>query len=306
MKKYIIDFFHIFSNEKSFDSTYIGNYYLNLIGLHIFRIFITDIFSFVRRLPFLFLSADITALNKNGYMAIEDFLTDNEFASLEKEIRSQLENSNVKIKNESQTTGFGSKIEFEFGFDRFDGNTRNRFISIDKNRTPYSWEFLKNKTLRNTMVKLSGIRFKTKKNYIYHMSHGDQTQNFDDQKLWHKDTFFHTYKFWFFINDATPERGPFWYIPGSHKLTWSRIKFEYKRSLMASKGKPSFGGAFRITEQEIKEMNCQEPKQLTVKKNTLVIADTRGVHRRGNAEIGSERFAIYGNIRPQAFLPFPY
>ncbi len=44
MKKYIVDFFHIFSNEKSFDSTYIGNYYLNLIGLHVFRIFIADIF----------------------------------------------------------------------------------------------------------------------------------------------------------------------------------------------------------------------------------------------------------------------
>jgi hypothetical protein len=49
------------------------------------------------------------------------------------------------------------------------------------------------------------------KYYIYELRHGDESINPDIQKQIHKDTFHHTYKLWYFIDEVTDEQGPFAY-----------------------------------------------------------------------------------------------
>jgi hypothetical protein len=44
---------------------------------------------------------------------------------------------------------------------------------------------------------------------------------------------------------------------------------------------------------------------LQVKANTLVIANTHGFHRRGEAPAGSSRLEIYASSRTNPFLPLP-
>ena len=41
----------------------------------------------------------------------------------------------------------------------------------------------------------------------------------------------------------------------------------------------------------------------TVPANTLIIGDTHGFHRRGDAVPGTERFAVYGGMRRSPFIP---
>ena len=38
--------------------------------------------------------------------------------------------------------------------------------------------------------------------------------------------------------------------------------------------------------------------------NTLVVANVFGFHRRGDAVPGTRRLCLYGNHRPQPFIPF--
>ena len=49
----------------------------------------------------------------------------------------------------------------------------------------------------------------------------------------HADTFHPTMKAWFFIDEVSADKGPFTYVPGSHRLTWARPKWKYRRSITA-------------------------------------------------------------------------
>jgi hypothetical protein len=116
-------------------------------------------------------------------------------------------------------------------------------------------------------------------------------------------------KAWYFLEDVNSEDGPFHYVPGSHRLTRRRIKWEYAESIRRSEsGKTrheTAGGAFRPDENDVQELGLPDAIPLIVKKNTLVIADTLGFHKRGQAVAGKERIAIWVNSRVNPFNPFP-
>jgi hypothetical protein len=117
-------------------------------------------------------------------------------------------------------------------------------------------------------------------------------------------------KFWFYFKPVTLEEGPFVYVPGSHKLTRSRLEWEQDKALIASQSRFSLkrrtDGSFRIEEAELAQLDLPAPMAMPVEGNTLVIADTLGFHRRGDGVPGSRRVSIYGNKRPWPFLPIPY
>jgi len=127
----------------------------------------------------------------------------------------------------------------------------------------------------------------------------------DPQKTLHTDTFHPTMKCWFFLEDVNDEMSPFNYVPCSQQLTWKRIKWEYRMSIGAknianghySKGSP------RLTKEDLSALALPPVKAFTVKKNTLVIANTFGVHRRGNSIKKSTRLAIWGDSRTNPFIP---
>ncbi|UTW56808.1 hypothetical protein [Kordiimonas sp. SCSIO 12610] len=141
--------------------------------------------------------------------------------------------------------------------------------------------------------------------WIYLTVHGDEETGEDLQKNIHRDTFFSSMKFWFFLRPVTIKDDPFAYARGSHKLTKKRLDWEQKKALAAiHNNAEDSDGSFRINEQELSGLNIEKPDVITVPENTLVIADTLGFHHRSFAEKGRERLALYGNLRPHPFALF--
>jgi hypothetical protein len=128
----------------------------------------------------------------------------------------------------------------------------------------------------------------------------------DPQKDLHSDTFHPTMKAWLFLSDADARNGPFTYVPGSHRLTAARLAWERAQSLRGGRdNRYSARGSLRIAEAELPLLALPPPVALSVKANTLVVANTNGFHRRGDAPPNSSRLEIYASSRTNPFLPFP-
>jgi hypothetical protein len=135
-------------------------------------------------------------------------------------------------------------------------------------------------------------------------SHADGGK--DPQKFFHSDTFHPTMKMWLFLEDVPLEKGAFNYVPGSNRLTPKRIKWEYNKSINGKKLKDGYSekGSLRVSQDELKDLGLGEVKEFAVKKNTLVIGNTHGFHRRGLAQPGATRLEIYASSRVNPFSPF--
>ena len=118
---------------------------------------------------------------------------------------------------------------------------------------------------------------------IEHISAGK-----DIQKTWYVDTFHPTCKFWLYLDDhRKKEKGPFEYIEGSHINTIKKLKYENKQVINILNNKvndASISGSFRYYSNELIESlgyKKEQFKQAFYNENTLIIANTRMIHRRG-------------------------
>ena len=292
----------LFSKDKSFALPIIGNPFLNRIGLHVLRIHLADFVLALRRLQVAGFSRpkEFSQFKKDGILVLENFLPDDEFINLVNEIKTSMSaaDNNTPIQNYGDE-GFGGKHNFEWGFDRYDGDTLNRFYDIQSHHL-HTQDFLNNKRLKKITSLLSGTYHDHKKYFLYKLFHGAEDKNADSQKSIHRDTFHSAIKLWYFLEDVTDDHGPFHYAPGTHKMNKTRLAWEKKRSIQASKDNK--GGAFRISPEELSKQDGAELKSYPVKANTLVIADIRGFHCRGFAKENQERLSIYANIRPSPYL----
>lgn len=291
----------IFSRNQHFTDPVLGHTGFNKAGLHLLRLQLASACFGWRRLVH-YAAAHRQTLHKlrrDGYVVLPNFLPDAEFSLLQQEIRQKIaaidNQTPVKFFNEQ---GFGKKHFFEGGFDRFDGTTLNRFYDIQPQDTALS-TLAHSKRLLSLLCCLAGVAAKPQQLSLYKVVHGAGQDNPDIQKDWHRDTFQPALKMWYFTEDVTPEHGPFAYIPGSHRLTKARLAWEYRQSVAAATNKA--GGSFRIDEQEVCQLYKQEPKLMTVPANSLVLADIRGFHRRGDGKENVERISLYANFRPHPF-----
>ncbi|MEO1925961.1 MAG: phytanoyl-CoA dioxygenase family protein [Gammaproteobacteria bacterium] len=303
------DFWKIFTANKKFDSFWLGCIHLNRAGLHPIRIKLADLSTIIRKL---FLSKknikeSITSLEKDGILVINNFLPKDNFASLQSEIRERTKNIAAKIPEQTgDKPGFHAPSEFPGGFDRLDGATLNRFINIDSENTPILYDFIHSPRFANLCSYSSSLQHTPRKFKIYKMIHGDSDKTHDLQQDLHTDTFHSVIKLWFFLEDVKNEDG-FMYSVGSHKMTFKRLLWEYKRSILACLPRsPHKGGSFRLDKNDLEKMNFPQATAFAPKANTLLIADTRGFHCRGKAKKGAVRLAIYAGLRPSPFVPFPY
>lgn len=294
------------SNEKSFNHPIIGNHILNKYGFHIARILISDIIYILRTLPFACIHPILwIRFQKDGYLVLENFLNNDDFASLVNEYNSvynEYVENNPLIKN--NVVVFGSKIPTNGGFDRCDGDSVNRFIKVEKNNI-IDKLFCSSRQFSSLALSLFGRINWRAKHHIYSLIHGDEHLSPDSQRQLHRDTFHHAFKTWFYIDDIDIQDGAIEYIPGSHLSNFHRLTWEYNESIKkSSHNNKQKGGAFRISTQDLSAMNCNPIKKIHAKKNTLVIVNVKGFHRRGIAIPGSDRRGVYSNFRPWAFFPF--
>jgi len=279
----------VFSHQKSFRrNPVIGSRLLNRSGLHVFRVVISRA---VYRLRVFLLSpmmdrTDRLAFARDGFLVRRDFLPSEEFDRLCREI-----------------DGIEGRIH-----ETVEGDTLTQRIYVDASclaKLPTLDAALSNR--RRT----APIRYATSKNRLplifienllrHAVAHGDE----DAQTAPHTDTFHPTIKGWLFLDPVTDLNGPFTYVPGSHRLTRARLRWEYHRSLVAREltDGHSEDGSFRYESEDIRGLGCGDPVRFTVPANTLVIADTFGVHWRAPAAGAARRRAIWFQSRDNPFSP---
>ncbi len=128
----------------------------------------------------------------------------------------------------------------------------------------------------------------------------------DPQSDAHADTFHATSKAWLFLQDVGEDDGPFFFVPGSHKLTKERLEWEYECSLSAAKDLRSHhaSGSFRIKADELASLGLPQPKKMAVPENTLIVADTFAFHGRTPSDKPTVRSEIHWHMRRNPFLPW--
>lgn len=128
----------------------------------------------------------------------------------------------------------------------------------------------------------------------------------DPQCAIHSDTFHSTAKAWFFLHDVGSDDGPFFYVPGSHRLTPERLAWERAQSIAASRHdmRDHAEGSFRIAREDLTALGLPAPMPVTVKANTLVVADTFGFHGRTPSPGATQRVELYSTLRRNPFLPW--
>jgi hypothetical protein len=300
----------IVSPEKSFAARWVGSHGLNRLGLHAARIAAADGCARLRRLQIAGLGGPepVRTLLRDGVVVVPDFLARETFAELRREVRARVERAaKARPLPRGGRAGFRPKEPFPGGFDRFDGGTLNRFVAIDASETPRAHAFARDRELARLCAAASSYRHKQDKFWIYQTVHGDERAVPDLQKAYHRDTFHAALKVWYFLDDVEPDDGPFVYVPQSHRMTLRRYGWEHRRAIAASRpGQAERSGSFRIGAEELASLGLPAPRAYPVRENTLIMADVRGFHRRGDARPGATRLALHASLRPWPFAPLPY
>lgn len=275
--------------DKSFSRNHLlGNAVLNRWGLHRERVRIAAALARQRRrrLVRLLDPADVALLERDGLLLKADFLPAETFARLRQEI-------------------FGRPHP---GWERRQGETATRMIALDaaaRERLPVALGFAEDAGVQH-LIGYAGGRAGAPVFFVQTVIAEPGRGAADPQTALHADTFHPTAKLWLFLDDVDVDDGPLIYAPGSHRLTTERLDWEYRQSLSASIDRRSHhaDGSFRTTPEAIRSLGHEAPSPVTVKANTLVIADTFGFHGRSRSRRPTARTAIHAYLRRNPFAPW--
>lgn len=275
------------SGYKSFTDPLLGSPSLNRRGLHVWRLRLAHEIASRRRkrLQQLVPQEDRAFFAENGFVEKRNLLSPDDYAALLEEIRGLVAPAREMT----------------------EGNAVTRRIAVTPGllaRAPVLRRLLGSPEWRGLTRYVGGFRAEPIVciQTIFGSAAGDKT---DPQTRLHMDTFHPTMKAWFFLEDVQPDQGPFTYVPGSHRPTTRRLAWHKRRSVLASQGAGK-GGAFRVADEQLHLLRLPERRAFAVPGNTLVVADTFGLHARGHSLQPSTRVEIYASMRPNPFNPFTF
>lgn len=286
--KFVWDSMALATQAKSFESNCIlGNSKLNQLGLHRFRVQLAASMAAQRRskLSKLIQPADVESFQKNGFILKENFLAQNEFEQLKKELL---------------TTALETRETLQ-------GDTVTRRMALDGktlNNLPITKQFLHSEEWRNLLNYVASFKVQPISYLQVIFSHVRKAKA-DPQTNLHSDTFHPSAKAWLFLNDVAADEGPFVYVPGSHHLSPKRLDWEQQKSesITAKTDAMTRRGSFRVSEEEVLQLGYARPQSFSVKANTLVIADTYGFHARAKSLKPSMRVELWAYARRNPFMP---
>jgi hypothetical protein len=290
--KFPIHFAQLFSGAKSFeDNSLLGNKFLNKKGLHVWRVARALKLAEKRRkrLAHLVSAEHRVAYERDGYVKVENFLDEDTFFQVLNEIRN--------------TT-----------FDRFDmrqGSAITRRSLIDEADLVDKPGLRKAK---NDPRMLNLVRYVASHHgqplitlqTVLALPTITKEAVADPQTQIHSDTFHSTAKAWLFLTDVGEDDGPFSYVAGSHKVTEERYDWEKNISMShdGMENKYAKRGSLRVDDTaHLGTMGYSLPTKMSVKANTLVVADTHGFHARCASDKPTTRIGIYSSLRRNPFIP---
>jgi hypothetical protein len=277
------------TTSKSFEANpIIGSQLLNRLGLHVIRLVLSHAIMGARMtmLSYQVSKQDRQFYRKNGYLLKTDFLAADQFQQLADEANN--------YKGETREGRQGNTL------------TQRAVMSPEaRQQVPVIATLLASRDL-SRLTQFTAGTFRAPFYYIEQVKNHHLEGEEDPQKNFHTDTFHPTMKCWYFLEDVTLEKGPFTYVPESSRLTWARIKMEYRKSVLGKHQENRYAkrGSMRYSDEELAELGLPKPKAFVVPANSLVIANTFGIHKR--TESGkSTRLGIYGDSRTNPFIPVP-
>lgn len=280
----------VLTGAKSFvGNPVIGSARLNRLGLHESRMRVAARLAGQRRrmLARAVSEADRQAFERDGFVVKNDFLPSADFEQL----RSEILDHDWDVREMRQ------------------GHTVTRRVFLDeashRRSKPALAAFMARRDLSSLIRYVGGtggVPVMSIQSILANRGLGAD----DPQCAIHSDTFYPTSKAWFFLHDVGHDDGPFFYVPGSHRLTPQRLAWERAQSIAASRHdmRDHAEGSFRISREGLTALGLPEPRPVMVKANTLVVADIFGFHGRTPSPRPTQRVELYSTLRRNPFLPW--
>jgi len=228
-----------------------------------------------------------TEVIKLGYAKKNNFLLQEEFLKIKKEYNQAIHEVKKEANNKKQSDiNRYTKL-------KIDENTKDKFPAIHR---------LKDNLVLKNIFK--GCELKSDIHISCMLEKIEVFDNtiHDENRDFHYDTFHNTFKAWLFLNNVTEKQGPFHIIPESHKFSIKRFFSEYWFSILYSL-KIINEGSFRVDKKKKIKLS-KESIKAEVLENTLVVANTHGLHCRGDAKNGTIREAIHFWTRTHPYKIF--
>ena len=274
----------------------------NKLGIPVLRTIIANLIIRIRRFKNCRPKNDYEkTLIRDGIVVIPDFLPEEEFRQLKKEI-----NDGISDQKEVIVSNNGSTQATVYPF------SQERYKDF-----PAIQNFVKNKQLIRLIAVAEGMKvFNEVGSFRFEKTiFGNPKGDTDNNVPFHADVHFHSHKVLFYMSDVTEDEGPFGYCLKSHKNDFDRLWFEFKRGQFKDSNKNSWriedhldNKFFKNYFQKLMKMKFK----VVGKPNTLIIANVHGFHQRGVALEGASRSLIripyrYNPLGPQKeFSPEMY
>jgi hypothetical protein len=278
----------VLGQGKSFrDNPILGDPRLNRLGLHAARVALSHAAVRARRaqLAWLVPRELRRRFSRDGFVAIEGFLAPELFTQVREEARR-----------------YSGEVR-----ECIQGDTLTHRVLLDaqtRRHMPATAQAVDDPRLRRLIAWAAGTLMPPLL-YVQQVLNAVREAPKDPQKNLHSDAFHPSVKAWLFLEDVPADRGPFCYVPGSHRLSLARLRWEHARSLDATQTRDSYSarGSLRLTEEDRLELGYPPRRALAVEANTLVVADTHGFHARGPSDKPSSRLELWAYSRPTPFMP---
>ncbi len=267
----------------------LGSRRLNALGLHNLRQDLACLLAWRRRRR---LGAAVArehriAFDRDGFVLVPGFLAPSTFSAIVGEIR-----------------GFRGRAR-----EMVQGDTITRRIALDARarRAIPSISVLLRDSRWRALVRYVGSHDQEPVCYIQTILAGAVEGDPDPQTVLHADTFQPTVKAWLTLTDVAEDGGPFVYVPGSHRLTAERRRWERRVSVEASNAADRLTGrgSFRLDRDEVASLGYPPSRAFAVPANTLIVADTSGFHARGQSTTAVLRVEIWAYGRRNPFFSLP-
>lgn len=285
MKQLIYKLFpiiRVFTSDKLIKSKF-----FNTLGLQVFRMKLAQFRYESRKYDVKSVyENEYNFFKSNGFLQITDFLKNNEFQKLKEECSEILQSGEYK----------------KFG--RKDGPNMIYMLdvfSLDFAKYPAINDLINNEHLNElfSIMERKPISIPNKDIIVQfqYLVQGEENGTEDPETQLHSDTFFNTHKAWLYLDDVGIENGPFVFVPKTHSININgRLKKEKEYS-----ENTSMKGSRRVSNDELVSLALKEEVFLC-KKNTLVMANTLGYHKRLRGVNGYDRLTIAFSARSNPFI----